>query len=107
MASSGDSVVPGAEKDREHWRFVSVQTRSCLSATRRSDKQREQQPQLTGYLAMRECKVVGMEGTRLGGGASGIARLTRTALNGLYNDGTDTAARPHRSGDCAAAALAP
>ena len=92
MASSGDSVVSGAEKDREHWRFVSVQTRGCLSVTRRSDKQREQQLQLAGYLAMRECAVLGMGDTRLGGGASDIARLTRTALNGLYNDDTNTAA---------------
>ena len=76
MAFSGDSMVSGAEKDREHWRFVSVQTRGCLSVTRRSDKQREQQLQLTGYLAMKECEVVGMGDTRLGGGASEIARLT-------------------------------
>ena len=54
MASSGDSMVSGAEKDREHWRFVSVQTRGCLSVTRRSDKQREQQLQLAGYLAARD-----------------------------------------------------
>ena len=60
MASSGDTMVSGAEKDREHWRFVSVQTRGCLSVTRRSDKQREQQLQLAGYLAARECEVVGM-----------------------------------------------
>ena len=91
MASSGDSMVSGAEKDREHWRFVSVQTRGCLSVTRRSDKQREQQLQLAGYLAARECEVVGMGDTRLGGGASDIARLTRTALNGLYNNDTNTA----------------
>ena len=79
------------EKDREHWRFVSVQTRGFLSLTRRSDKQREQQLQLAGYLAMRECEVVGMGDTRLGGGASDIARLTRTAFNGLYNNDTNTA----------------
>ena len=91
MASSGDSMVSGAEKDREHWRFVSAQTRGCLSVTRRSDKQREQQLQLAGYLAMRECGVVGMGDTRLGGDASDIARLTRTALNGLYNNDTNTA----------------
>ena len=65
MTSSGDSMVSGAEKDREHWRFVSVQTRGCLSVTRRSDKQREQQLQLAGYLAARECEVVGMGDTRL------------------------------------------
>ena len=32
-----------------------------------------------------------MGDTRLGGGASDIARLTRTALNGLYNNNTNTA----------------
>ena len=89
MASSGDTMVSGAEKDREHWRFVSVQTRGCLSVTRRSDKQREQQLQLAGYLAARECEVVGMGDTRLGGDASDMARLTRTALNGLYNNDTN------------------
>ena len=89
MASSGDSMVSGAEKDREHWRFVSVQTRGCLSVTRRSDKQREEQLQLAGYLAARECEVVGMGDTRLGGDASDMARLTRTALNGLYNNDTN------------------
>ena len=56
MASSGDSMVSGAEKDREHWRFVSVQTRGCLSVTRQSDKQREQQLQLAG------CWIPGDEG---------------------------------------------
>ena len=60
-------MVSGAWKDREHRRFVSVQTRGCLSVTRRSDKQREQQMQLAGYLAMRECEVLGMNDTRLGG----------------------------------------
>ena len=89
MASSGDTMVSGAEKDREHWRVVSVQTRGCLSVTRRSDKQREQQLQLAGYLAARECEVVGMGDTRLGGDASDMARLTRTALNGLYNNDTN------------------
>ena len=89
MASSGDTMVSGAEKDREHWRFVSVQTRGCLSVTRRSDKQREQQLQLAGYLATRECEVVGMGDTRLGGDASDMARMTRTALNGLYNNDTN------------------
>ena len=98
MASSGDSMVSGAEKDREHWRFVSVQTRGCFSATRRSDKQREQQLQPAGYLAIRECEVVGMGDTRLGGGASDIARLTRTARNGLYNDDTNTAACDEATG---------
>ena len=82
-------MVSGAEKDREHWRFVSVQNRGCLSVTRRSDKQREQQLQLAGYLAARECEVAGMGDTRLGGGASDMARLTRTALNGLYNNDTN------------------
>ena len=85
-------MVSGAEKDREHWQFVPVQTRGCLSVMRRSDKQREQQRQLAGYLVMRKCVVVGMWDTRLGGGASDIARLTRTALNGLYNDDISTAA---------------
>ena len=91
MASSGDSMVSGVEKDHEHWRFISVQARGCLSVTRRSDKQREQQLQLAGYLAARECEVVGMGDTRLGGDASNIARLARTAPNGLYNDDTNTA----------------
>ena len=91
MASSGDSMVSGVEKDRERRRFVSVQTRGYLSVTRRSGKQWEQQLQLAGYLAARECEVVGMGDTRLGGGASDIARLTRTALNGLYNNDTNTA----------------
>ena len=59
MTFSGCSMASGAEKDREHWRFVSVQTRGCLSVTRRSDKQREQQLQRAGYLAMRECGIVG------------------------------------------------
>ena len=90
MASSDDSMVSGAEKDREHWRFVSVQARGYLSVTRRSDKQREKQLQLAGYLAARECEVVGMGDTRLGGNASDMARLTRTALNGLYNNDTST-----------------
>ena len=58
---------------------------------RRSDKQREQQLQLAGYLAARECEVVGMRDTRLGGDASDMARLTRTAHNGLYNDDTNMA----------------
>ena len=50
-------MVSGAEeKDREHWRFVSVQTRGCLSVTRQSDKQREQQLQLAG------CWIPGDEG---------------------------------------------
>ena len=91
-------MVSGTEKDREHWRFVSVQTRGCHSATRRSDKQREQQRQLAGYLAIRECEVVGMGDTRLGGDASDIARLTRTALNGLYNDATITTAYDEAAG---------
>ena len=90
--------MSGAEKDCEHWRFVSVQTRGCLSVTRRSGKQREQQLQLAGYLAMRECEVVGMGDTRLGGDASDIARLTRTALNELYNDDTVTAACDEAAG---------
>ena len=98
MVSPGDSMVSGAEKDCEHWRFVSVQTRGCLSVTRRSDKQREQQLQLAGYLAMREYGVVGMGGTCLGDGASDIARLARTALNGLYNDDTNTAACDEATG---------
>ena len=91
MASSCDSMVSGVEKDREHWRLISVQASGCLSVTRRSDKQREQQLQLAGYLVARECGVVGMGDTRLGGDASDMARLTRTALNGLYNDDTITA----------------
>ena len=77
MASSGDTMVSGAEKDREHWRFVSVQTRGCLSVTRRSDKQREQQLQLAGYLAARECEVAGM-GTPAHDGAT--QRPGRAAL---------------------------
>ena len=88
MASSGDSMVSGVEKDHEHWRFISVQARGCLSVTRRSDKQREQQLQLAGYLAARECEVVGMGDTCLSGDVSDMARLTRTALNGLYDDDT-------------------
>jgi hypothetical protein len=64
-------MVSGAEKDREHWRFVSVQTRGCLSVTRRSDKQREQQLQLAGYLATRECEVVGMGDTSFSAGFPG------------------------------------
>ena len=98
MASSSDTMVSSAEKDREHWRFASVQTQGCLSVTRRSDKQREQQRQLAGYLAMRECWVVGMGGTCLGGDASDIARLTRTALNGPYNYDTNTAACDEAAG---------
>ena len=82
-------MVSGAEKNREHWRFVSVQTRGCLSVTRRSDKQREKQLQLAGCLAARECEVTGMGDTRLGGDVSDMARLTRTALNGLYNNDTN------------------
>ena len=57
-------MASGAEKDREHWRFVSAQTRGCLSVIRQSAKQREQQLQLAGYLAMREFEVVGMGYTR-------------------------------------------
>ena len=91
-------MVSGTEKDREHWRFVSVQTRGCHSATRCSDKQREQQRQLAGYLAIGECEVVGMGDTRLGGDASDIARLARTALNGLYNDATITTAYDEAAG---------
>ena len=68
-----------------------MQARGCLSVTRRSDTQREQQLQLARYLVARECEVVSMGGTRLGGDASDMARLTRTALNGLYNDDTNTA----------------
>ena len=98
MASSGDTMGSGTEKDHAHWWFVSVQTRGCLSATRRSDKQREQQRQLAGYLAMRECEAVGMGDTRLGGDASGIARLTQTALNGLYTDDTSTEASDEAAG---------
>ena len=77
MASFGDTMVSGTEKDREHRRFVSVQTCGCLSVARRSNKQRKQQRHLAGYLAMRECEVMGMRGTRLGGDVSDIARLTR------------------------------
>ena len=91
-------MVSGTEKDREHWRFRSVQARGCLSVTRRSGKQRDQQRQLTGYLAMRKCEVVGMGGTRLGDNASDIARLTRTALNRSYNDDTSTAASDEAAG---------
>ena len=91
-------MVSGTEKDREHWRFVSVQTRGCLSVTRRSDKQREQQRQLAGCLAIRECEIAGLGDTRLGGDAPDIARLTRTALNGLDNDGTNTAACDEAAG---------
>ena len=46
MASYGDAMALGDEKSCEHWRLISVQTRGCLSVTRRSDKQREQQLQL-------------------------------------------------------------
>lgn len=98
MASSGGTMVSGTEKDRKHWRFLSVQARGCLSVTRRSGKQREQQRQLTGYLAMRGREVVGMGGTRLGDNASDIARLTRTALNRSYNDDTSTAASDEAAG---------
>ena len=66
MASTGGNMVPGVEKDREHWRFISVQTRGCLSVIRRSDKQREQHLQLARYLVARECEIVGMGGTQLG-----------------------------------------
>ena len=69
---------------------ISVQVRGCLSVTRRSDKQREEQLQLAGYLAARECEVAGMGDTRLGGDVPDMARLTRTALDGLYNDDTNT-----------------
>ena len=98
MASSGGTMASGTEKDSEHWRFISVQTRGSLSVTRRSDKQREQQRQLSGYLAMRECGVVGMGDTRLGGEASDIARLTQTTLGRLHNDDTSTAACDEAAG---------
>ena len=49
-----------------------MRARGCPSVTRRSDKQREQLLQLAGYLAARECEVVGMGDTRLGGDASGF-----------------------------------
>ena len=88
MASYGDAMALGEERNCEHWRFVSVQTRGCLSVTRRSDKQREQQLQLAEYLATRECEVVGLGDTRLGGDASEMAKLTRAAL-ALHNNDTN------------------
>ena len=45
---------------------------------------------LSGYLAARECEVVGMGDTRLGGDASELTKLARAALGGLYNDDTNT-----------------
>ena len=92
MTPTGGTMVPGVEKDRENWRFISVQARGCLSVTRRSDdKQREQQLQRAVYLAARECEVVGVGDTQLGGDASDMARLARTVLSGLYNNDTNTA----------------
>ena len=107
MASAGDMMVPGEGKNREHWRFISVQARGCLAVTRRSDKQREQQLQLAGYLARRECEIVGIGDTRLGGDASELTKLTRAALRDLRSADDRTTAdrassftRPRPSRTC-------
>ena len=107
MASAGDTMVPGEEKNREHWRFISVQARGCLAVTRRSDKQREQQLQLAGYLALRECEVIGIGDTRLGGDASELSKLMRAALRDTWSTSNDTAgdeatgtARPRPNRTC-------